>query len=394
MLSPRTAKAVVYLENIAHNYEALVKLAGRDNLPASLPFSNAPWPCTMPVVKADAYGLGHVAVARSLYAKGARLFGSGGLEEAADLALAMRAANMPVDIVALLGFTNSEQILLAKEHGIIPVVHCFEQLEMITSLAVSLPVALKFNSGMARLGFNSEDMPLLLETLNKCKALPVLALSHLACADEADGQTFTSKQISVFADISSQLRNKYPNIILSLCSSAGLMVLPEVQKALGSNLARPGLSLYGVHPLGDDSTVGFGRAGVLREALEVSCPVLARRKLLAGQGFGYGQTYKAVEDTELAILGIGYADGFSRNFSARGMVLFAGQRLPVIGRVSMQMIAVDCSKATDLKIGEQVFLLGGDAGHGISCNELSKLWQTTPHEILCMLGNNLHKEYR
>ena len=393
MLSFRTAKAFVYLNNITHNYRAIAKIAGKDFLNAHLPNIKTPWPALMPVVKADAYGLGHVEVAKSLHAAGARLFASGGIEEAVELSTALHKADLQAEVLALLGFTNPEGALMAKNSRVIPVVHCFEQLTMLQNIGENMPIALKFNTGMARLGFNLTDMPKLLNILQDNKFSVVLALSHFASADVKTAKDFTTLQINDFATISQMLLRLFPHIVISLCNSAGMMLFSSVQAKLGENLCRPGLALFGVHPFGDNSAEGFGAPYILKEALEVSCPVLAKRTLLAGQSIGYSQTHVAQKDTEVAIIGIGYADGFSRNLSSRGKVNYKGRCLPILGRVSMQMTAVDITEAGDLQIGDMVHILGG-AQNPITCNELAELWNTTPHEVLCMLGNSLHKEYR
>lgn len=398
MLSTHVAKAQVYLDRIVHNYAALMEIAGSAPLGACLPYSpvGTPWPGVLPVVKADAYGLGHVPVAAALCGIGVTAFGSGGVGEAVALREGLAWRGGTPGIIALLGFVSEEECGQAEQHQIIPLVHCFEQLEILDRAAPErLAVAVKFNSGMSRLGFMPEDAPRVVERLRAMPGvIPVAVLSHFACSEDPGKGELNRFQMERCAAAGTAMRRVWPEVVLSLCNSGGLMFFSEVSGVLGENMARSGLALYGVHPLGDGSAGGFGREGVLRPALEVSCPVLARRVLEPGTGLGYGHAYVARQRTEVAIIGIGYADGFTRGFSNRGMVNFAGRRLPVLGRVSMQMTAVDCTHAPDMAPGDTVHILGGPEENALTCNELADIWQTTPHEVLCMLGNNLHKEYQ
>ena len=397
MLSPRVAKAHVYLDRITHNYTALMNLVGDAAFGSCLPYSpiGKPWPGILPVVKADAYGLGHIPVSAALCGVGVTAFASGSVTESVALRAGLALRGVDPGIIALLGFATEDECRQAEQHHIIPAVHCFEQLDLLERVRPEyMAVAVKFNSGMGRLGFMPADTARVIERLQAMPGVaPVAVLSHFACAEDPDKEEVNRFQVEQCAFAGSQMRRAWPNIVVSLCNSGGLMFFSAVSDALGQNMARSGLALYGVHPLGDNSAGGFGATGVLQPALEISCPVLARRVLEPGMGLGYGHTYVAQRRREIAIVGIGYADGFSRNFSSKGMVNFAGKRLPVLGRVSMQMTAIDCTDAPELGMGDTIYILEGPEKNALSCNELADIWQTTPHEVLCMLGNNLHKEY-
>ncbi|MDR1946315.1 MAG: alanine racemase [Desulfovibrio sp.] len=394
-------QAHIFLENIVGNFR-LLTAAARSGAGVCAPLllpdagggeSSFIWPELVPVVKADAYGHGHIEVARSLAGAGARAFASGCAGEAAALRSGLEesaGASRP-PILALLGILSREDMELCAAHGIIPLLSDFAQLRMLENFrfgAGLAAVAIKFNTGMSRLGFNEEELPALCAALRSLPGLrPVLALSHLHSADTEGGREAARAQAVVFARMLQSLRAEYPDIAASLANSAGTFFASDLTEIIGPHVCRPGLALYGGNPFYGTARESSG-AGTA-PAMAVSAPLLAERTLPEGAGLGYGHTFRAGRAMRVGIIAAGYADGFSRGLSNRGEVCIAGARAPVIGRVSMQMSAVDLSALPrGLEKPERAWIMGGPWARSVKAEELAAAWGSIAYEVMCTLGRN------
>ena len=329
-----------------------------------------------PVIKADAYGHGLLAVAKALIEAGASGFCVGSVEEAVVLRL------LPFDgqILSLLGPVSSKDCALLVEHKILPVIHNFEQLRLLKqTLKRPFTIALKFDTGMARLGFDLEDIDRIQTTLQDSNLKPVLLLSHLATADVAEDK-FVLEQLEVFRLITSRFQRAGFRLKASLANSAGILGWPETY----FDLARPGIALYGANPFAQSKWEKKG-AG-LTEAMQVTAPIISVHDLKKGQTISYGRTFTAPKNLRVAIIAIGYADNYSRLCSNQGKIIVNGKKCPVLGRVCMQMLAIDVT-GLEVRTGAQAFVLGGNEPK-ISVHELAKWWQTIPYEVFCLLGQN------
>jgi alanine racemase len=400
--SRHLVQAYIFLENVAGNFRLLAAAARRGaggTVPLRMPDGNGgdsafTWPDLVPVVKADAYGHGHTAVARRLVAAGARAFASGCAGEAAALRAGLeegdRCAPRP-PILALLGILSREDMELCAARGIIPLLGDFTQLKMLENFRFGsgpAAIAVKCDSGMSRLGFNEEDMPALLAALRALPRLrPVLALSHLHSADTEEGRGAARAQARVFARMLKGLRAEHPDIAASLANSAGTLFAGELTEIIGPHVCRPGLALYGGNPFHGTSLEHLGRG--LTPVMAVGAPLLAERILPEGAGLGYGHAFRAARAVRIGIIAAGYADGFSRGLSGRGEVCIDGERAPVIGRVSMQMSAVDLS-ALPRGSGkpERAWIMGGPWARSVKAEELASAWGSIAYEVMCMLGRN------
>jgi alanine racemase len=360
-------------------------------------------PSVLAVVKSDAYGHGHIETALALAKAGATAFASGSVEEAVMLRLGLKSAEAAPEIFSLLGPITVKDFVLAAEHKIIPLIHNFDQLSLLEHpevLALGtrprlnkrpiLPVAVKCNSGMSRLGFNEAELDKVLERLRGHNTVvPVVALSHFACADSVDGPRQMEAQAQVFAGMLRKLRAEWP-VAASLCNSAGTLQAEYVDGIIGPHICRPGVAVYGINPL--RGTPYEARGEALITAMTVKAPVIAVRTLHAGEPLGYGFTWKAERDTPVAIIACGYADYLSRGLSNKGQVSILGTRAKIVGRVAMQMTAVDISEAVaagfTVKPGAMAYLLGGEGAFTVSAYELADIWGTIPYEVLCLLGMN------
>ncbi len=338
-----------------------------------------------PVVKADAYGHGLAAAARALARAGAVDLCVGTVGEAAQLLDAVPG----VRAASLLGPLDRAECAAAAGRGILSFACRFEQLTMLAEAAAAAGrparVALKFDTGMARLGFTSGDIPELLETLAASPGLAVeMAASHLATADEPGARDFVLEQGRVFAGILGSLRAAGHRVAGCLANSAALLAYPE----LHHDVQRPGIALYGANPFHGTPLASAG-AGLL-PGMEAAAPILQVHDLPAGRSISYGRTFTAPRDMRVAVVAVGYADNYSRGLANKGYMNLAGTRVPILGRVCMQMTAVDVT-GLQCQAGDEVFLLGGP-GDTVTAEDLAAWWGTITYEVFCLLGQNPRAE--
>lgn len=356
-----------------------------DHLRHNLALLRASGKPLMPVVKADAYGHGLREVAGALAAEGVDHLAVGSVAEGAGL----RRNGFGGFILALLGVAGDGDRVAARTYGVVPLVHDWPGLRRLAeaehNAGAPLRVAVKCDTGMARLGFAVEEIGEVAAALAASPGLrPVLLVSHLAVADEPGEDAYTRTQAARFAEAARALRARFSDLRLSLGNTACLLAFPE----LAGDLARPGLALYGCNPLHGTSRAVLG-AG-LEPVMEASAPVLAVHPLPAGHSLGYGRTYTADTDRLVAVVGIGYADGYRRNPAPGTCMTLHGLRAPVIGRVAMQMTCLDITHmpgGAAVRPGDEAFVLGGP-GHAVSAQELADWWGTIPYEVTCLLGGN------
>jgi alanine racemase len=328
----------------------------------------------MAVVKANAYGHGLIPTALALAEADA--FAVARLEEG----LALRAAGITQPIVLLEGVFAPEHLLEAARHGFDLVVHDPLQIELLEEFTGTSRFMLwiKIDTGMNRLGFRPEDFPAALERVQRLQPAPleIRLLTHLARADERD-DAMTREQLGRFKEATDGL-----DYAMSVANSAGLF--GDVR--LGCDWVRPGLALYGGSPFEDRSVAELG----LHPVMSLETSVIATRKVLAGETVGYGGTWRAPRDSVIAIVAAGYGDGIARNLPPGTPVLVDGQRAPLVGRVSMDMIAVDVSKLNGVHVGTPVVLWG----IGLPVEEIARYAATIPYELLCGVSQRVPLELR
>lgn len=363
----RPTRAVVDLDAIAANFALLGERAGRAEV--------------IPVVKANAYGHGAVAVARRLSREGARRFAVALAEEGVEL----REAGIEEEILLLSsGDPGALDELLARR--LTPTVHDVLQARELSAAAASLPrpiaVHLKVDTGMGRLGVPPRDLA---EVIGILRAAPGLRLAgtftqFASATDPASGAT--EAQLRVFAAALSALRDAglEPGLIHA-SNSAGILAFPGAAFAA----VRPGLALYGVAPIGNGSDPAASSDPILREALTLETRVLAVKTVPAGTPLGYGGAFVTDRTTAVASLPIGYHDGLRRSFSGRVSVLLRGGQAPVVGAVSMDVTLVDVTDSGG-RPGDRVVVLGREGDHHVSAWDLARAAGTIPYEILCGIG--------
>jgi len=328
----------------------------------------------MAIAKADGYGHGLPWVARVL--SGADAFGVASLEEA----IRLREAGIEQPVVMLEGFFQPDELPQLVQHRIESVVHHWSQLwdlEHAERLNGTIDVWVKVDTGMHRIGFNPEAVPEVVRRLKVCMAVGrVRTLSHFPCADNRFDTT-TPYQIRTFDELTHNL-----NTERSLANSAGIINWPSSH----FEWVRPGIMLYGVSP-----TIGVtARELDLRPVMTLESEIIsiaARRK---GDAIGYGGDYVCPEDMPVGVVAIGYGDGYPRHCPPGTPVLINGVRIPLIGRVSMDMITIDLRELPDTKVGDRVVLWG----EGLPIEEIAQLSGTIPYELLCCVTSRVPRVER
>ena len=353
--------------------EANLALLARRVRPASV----------LAVVKADAYGHGAPEVARTLEAAGVAWLGVALVEEAA----ALRRSGVRAPILVL-GGASPAQLPLFRRYSLTPAVSSLDQLDTWAAWARDtgdrLDLHLKFDTGMNRLGVPSAAAAAALEAVRRHPALRLSGvLSHLADAESVDSPR-VAEQAARFAALLELLEPaERERVWIHLGNSAAALHHPPTRHGL----VRAGLALYGHDPAGVTSG--------LRAALELRSEIVAVRQLAVGERVGYGGRWLATRPSRVAVVPVGYADGYSWRVSGRARALVGGSAAPVVGAISMDMLTLDVTDLSpaDAAVGAEVVLLGRQGAGEIGLPELSSLAGTLPYEVLCLLGLRLPRRY-
>ena len=340
----------------------------------------APGSRVMAVVKANAYGHGLVSTALAL--ADADSFAVARLEEG----IALRAAGVRTPIVLLEGVFSAEQLAEAAHHRFELVVHDPLQLKLLEAHrdAQRFIVWIKMDTGMNRLGFRPEAFAPALARLRALTVSPLelRAMTHLARADERD-VSMTREQIAKFESTLSEAGlTGTQRLATSIGNSAGTLGWP----AAHGDWVRPGLALYGVSPFGNETAEKHG----LKPVMTLETTVLTVRDVKRGETVGYAGAWRAERDSSIAILAAGYGDGLPRHLENGTPVLIGGARYPLVGRVSMDMIAVDVTGAPKVVTGNKAIIWGV----GLPVEDVAKHADTIPYELLCGVSQRVPLELK
>jgi alanine racemase len=330
-------------------------------------------------VKADAYGTGLVPVARALFSAGTRFF----FVATPDEGIALRAALPDCYIFVLNGLPSGAAPLYVGER-LMPVLNSLPMLEewLVACLGrnEALPAALHFDTGMNRLGFRLSETPIVKRMCDEVGYAAQMIMSHLACADQPQHEK-NRTQLALFTSVVAQ----FPGIPASLANSAGTMTSREMH----FQMVRPGIALYGGRAVA-------GRRNPMMPAVTLEAPIIQVRDAKTGESVGYGATYTVPRDSRLAIVALGYADGLLRSLGSTnarpgGRGFIRGQIVPFVGRVSMDMFALDITDlGPDIPVpGEYVEVLGPN----ISLDDQADLGGTIGYEILTSLKGRYTRAY-
>ncbi len=332
------------------------------------------------VVKADAYGHGAVPCSRAALAAGARALAVATAAEAHEL----RAAGLDRAPIMIMGPLTRPELTQALADRAEVVAWTDELLDWVLA-AGGGRVHVKLDTGMGR--FGTRDAALATRLVERIGAMPALELAgvmtHFATADDPETR-FMQEQRARFEAWIAPLRERHPALLAHAENSAALL-----GPAGGSfDMGRPGVALYGLDPFGEDPV-----ARGLEPVLELRSWVAALKPCAAGESAGYGRRFVAPTDTELAVLPVGYADGYRRVFSNNADVLIGGARRPLVGTISMDSLTVDLGYASAVAVGDPAVLIGARAGERITAEDLARRAETINYEITCGLGPRVVREY-
>lgn len=316
-------------------------------------------------IKANAYGHGLLRVAHALTA--ADSFAVARCPEA----LALREAGLDKPIVVLEGFLEPEEVTLCSRYQLQATVHHESQLAMLEAARLPQPIEiwLKLDTGMHRLGFTPDALPALLERLASCPnaTAQCRVMSHLAKADDPE-DAYTELQLARFEAATAGI-----NIERSLANSGGILGWP----ATHFDWVRPGIMLYGCSPFSDSIGADLG----LRPVMTLKSRLIAIHTLATGEPIGYGGAWRCPRDSRIGVAAIGYGDGYPRHAPSGTPVVVRGQRIPLVGRVSMDMITLDLTDCPAAQVGDPVTLWGPE----LPLEEIAQHAGTISYELLCQV---------
>ena len=332
----------------------------------------APQSRVMAAIKADGYGHGALQIAAAL--EDAHALAVATLDEAMQL----RWHGEQRDLIILSGLNRLEDFRTAAEHRIQVVIHDQHHLDCLTELddGYKLSLWIKLDTGMHRLGFPAQQAHDISAYLQARENLTLTGwLTHFACADDLDS-ALTSEQIDCFAESLLRIEG-----LRSLANSAAIVSRPDSH----GDWVRPGIMLYGGCPILGKSAAEFD----LKPVMSLRSELIAMHELPAGAGIGYGQTWQCPEAMPVGVVGIGYGDGYPRHAPNGTPVAVNGQPVPLVGRVSMDMICVDLREQPGAKVGDPVELWGDY----VSADTVAQRVGTISYELFCRLTSRVEFIY-
>jgi alanine racemase len=341
------------------------------------------------VTKANAYGLGIKPVALSLAAVGCEEFFVATLNEGEELRVILGAKPAIYVLGGILhGFNQRESGERWTQFNLIPVLygaeHVQQWLAFCENQQQACACALKVDTGMNRLGLSAAELDQLLGAIDTDKLKfvrfkPVVLMSHLACAND-NKSAFNGQQLAAFNLAAKKMVNYFPHIRLSLSNSSGIFLGSQFHL----DLCRPGIALYGGNPAGSHAGV---ECNPMQQVVSLSLPVMQHKVIKKGESIGYGQTFTAEKETQVAVVFGGYADGILRSLSNRGFAWCNDVFVPMIGRVSMDSVCFDVTGLDHRPDSVQLF-------KGNDCLDLLALAAgTIGYEILTSLGSRYQRQY-
>lgn len=351
----RPARALIDLAALRHNLSRVRALAPRSRVLA--------------VVKANGYGHGLARVGRAL--QDADGFGVACLEEA----LVLRDAGIAKRILLLSGVFDAAELPLVDQYRLDVVVHDERQVALLEKGRLRRPVSvwLKIDTGMHRLGVPPASMPYVWQRLLECVnvARPIRVLSHLASADEQE-QAQTAHQLACLFACTEGLTPE-----ISVANSAAILSRADAHR----DWVRPGIMLYGISPFADSDGATYD----LQPVMTLTTRLIAVKRVEKGEPIGYGGTWRCPQAMPVGVAAIGYGDGYPRHASSGAAVLVNGERVPLIGRVSMDLITLDLRRQPQAQPGDCVVLWG----RGLPIEELARSAGTIGYELVCRVASRV-----
>jgi alanine racemase len=353
----RQPVAVIDLDAIRANYAVLAAASGRAECAA--------------VVKGDGYGLGMQQVAEAAWQAGARLFFVARVGDGQALR-----RMLPEARIAVLDGLSGHSPQAFEAANLMPVLGTCQEVRDWLAAARSSQFMLHVDSGMNRLGLKTRELAEVAGLLRSAPQAPATYLTHFVSADDGD-RRLCREQAARFEAAIAEL----PKAPRSITNSSGLFL----EAAWRADITRPGKALYGIEP------VQPGNPSPVRQALTVLAPILQVGDVVAGDTIGYSGTYRASGKRRIATLGIGYANGYLRSLSNKGVVAIDGVRVPVVGRVSMDLVTVDVSRLPEAALANGFAELTGPS---VGLTELAGLAGSNEYELQISLGRSTTRIYQ
>lgn len=340
------------------------------------------------VIKADAYGHGSVKCAEVLRKNGVKTFAIATLQEA----LTLREAGAKEEIICL-GLTPDMYADVIVEHDLTPVVCDSSNANAISDAAVAagkiVSGLIAVDTGMGRIGYLADDTDFAVEDVRKIAALPGFKIkgmfSHMSTADAAD-KTYSHEQeakYNAFYEALTKANIKIP--FRTLANSASIMELPEIY----FDAVRPGIILYGCYPSDEVERAQLS----IKPVMSVKANIVHLKDVPANFSVGYGRKYISTKPARIATLALGYADGYPRPFSANAKVIVNGVVCPIAGNICMDQCMVDVSAVPNVKVGDEVIVMGSDGVNSVTADDIANATGTINYEICCAFGQRLPKVY-
>jgi len=372
----RPTRAEINLGHLRHNLKMVRKAAGESRV--------------FGVLKADGYGHGAPAVARTLERAGIDGFCVALVEEAVEL----REAGIRAPLLVMGGAYYGQAWAEVLERDITPIIfdpshaeHLAREVRM-RGRAEPVPVHFKVDTGMGRLGCDPRRLG---EVLERIRAMPEIRIAglmtHVACADEATIDS-VSAQLELFESATESARSLGIGPVIRHAANSAALFRASAARL---DLVRPGISLFGIAPQ-------YGARIDLRPVMKIRTEVVAVRQIRAGDAIGYGHTFRAAKDSRIATIPMGYADGLSRHLSNRGEVLVRGRRAKIVGTVSMDLTMIDVTDHEGVEMSEEVVVLGSQQGEegadAILAEEIARHAGTIPWDVLTSVSRRVPRFYR
>ncbi len=339
-------------------------------------------------IKADAYGLCSVKCAEVLRKNGVKTFAIATLQEA----ITLREAGAKEEIICL-GLTPDMYADVIVEHDLTPVVCDSSNAKAISDAAVVagkiVSGLIAVDTGMGRIGYLADDTDFAVEDVRKIAALPGFKIkgmfSHMSTADAAD-KTYSHEQeakYNAFYEALTKANIKIP--FRTLANSASIMELPEIY----FDAVRPGIILYGCYPSDEVERAQLS----IKPVMSVKANIVHLKDVPANFSVGYGRKYISTKPARIATLALGYADGYPRLFSANAKVIVNGVVCPIAGNICMDQCMVDVSAVPNVKVGDEVIVMGSDGVNSVTADDIANATGTINYEICCAFGQRLPKVY-
>lgn len=369
-LTGRPTVAIVNLDHLRYNAKKILALVPEGQE-------------VVAVVKSNGYGHGSVLVTRVLESCGIKKFAVATFEEG----LTLRQQGIRSEIHVINGIMGP--LAEYRSHCLYPVIFQLEQLERLASFVRregrEFTASLKFDTGMGRLGFAPVQMDAIFKILKKAGPLKIASVwTHLSKADVGD-EEHTKRQYTLFARLRDILKDRgLIGARYSICNSAAIID----GKCADFDWVRPGISLYGCYPHSR-----FLKNIDLKPVLTLKSQVIHIKNMPRKSPIGYHGTFVTKRDSVIGIVPVGYGDGYPRRVSNRGHVLVTGQKAPIVGLISMDLMAIDVTEIKDIRLYDDVTLIGRDGDLEVRAEDVAEWAETIPYEILCGLTDRVPRVY-